>query len=560
MTFFRYGLSSACDPFESHPLPEDIDEDAIEDEDDPNIFKPRGSRHFVRFDCQCNEFCRGVLSARLQSWLSTRHRLHGFMIFVGDPWVRFIRADRCGAVYSERFNFRQNSRDLLDFYWRYTKLSTEAIGLDPTVRPATKLEARLARSLLPQLKTLRPEDIVEPIVVITVPDEKTKEKREVISCRPLGQETPIVGQGTRAWPVFDMELRRVVFFKETWRSSEDGYVKECSTLYALNKAGVRNVPKLIAGGDVDIDVLITSSQQYFRAKWNVSGRVSSRARVLNRMVVDFVGKPLECFSSTKQFLGAVYDAFIAHYDAYIKCGIMHCDISLSNILTDANGHGYLNDWDMAKSAFSRSNKYHLGTWEFMSAKLLQEPKKVNDINDDIESFVYVVTYTALRYTKHNRLEALPKLLHTIFESRETFDGADFGGDGKVAMVELLRGWEVSDNKPLQKWLENAISAAVEWTLHDPIALDDISNSRRRSSTRIRDKDKPKPRLTDHEYLLALFEEALSEEKNGSAWPADDDHAYDYLSIPSVLVGHGHEQPAKVELNGIVSTQNNSMQS
>lgn len=310
MTLFRYGLSTPCDPFELHPLFADIDEESAQD--DPSIFRNTGPgpHKHVRFDCQCLEFCRGILAARLENWLATRYRTHVFMIFIGDPWVRFIRADRCGAVYSERFDLRKNSRELLDFYWRYTQLSVEDVGLDPTVRLATKQEARLARLLLPQLKQLKPEDIVEPIMVITVQDEKTRLSREVISCRPLGMETPLVGKGTRAWPVFDMELRRIVFFKESWRSSEAGMVKEASTLRVLNNAEVRNVPKLVSGGDVDGDSYITRSHLYFRSEWNFTGYVFVHARALHRFTVDFVGIPLEHFSSTKQLLEAVRDAYI----------------------------------------------------------------------------------------------------------------------------------------------------------------------------------------------------------------------------------------------------------
>ncbi len=39
----------------------------------------------------------------------------------------------------------------------------------------------------------------------------------------------------------------------------------------------------------------------------------------------------------------------AHEDAYIKCGLLHRDISASNILIDENGNGILNDWDYART-------------------------------------------------------------------------------------------------------------------------------------------------------------------------------------------------------------------
>jgi len=163
----------------------------------------------------------------------------------------------------------------------------------------------------------------------------------------------------------------------------------------------------------------------------------------------------------------------------------------------------------------------------MSAKLLRDPKKTNELNDDIESFVYVVVYTVLRYTRHNKLDVLSKLLHTIFEHKEKIDGDICGGSGKVIIGEILQGWEIPGNQPLQIWLEKATSAVTEWILHDPIALDDISNHRRRASSRIKEKAKPKPRLADHAYLLTLFQEVLLDQPHASEWPTDD-ISHDYL--------------------------------
>lgn len=41
-----------------------------------------------------------------------------------------------------------------------------------------------------------------------------------------------------------------------------------------------------------------------------------------------------------------------------------------------------------------------GTWAFQSARLLMDPLKLNELSDDLESFVHVVTWLALRFHKH----------------------------------------------------------------------------------------------------------------------------------------------------------------
>jgi hypothetical protein len=41
-----------------------------------------------------------------------------------------------------------------------------------------------------------------------------------------------------------------------------------------------------------------------------------------------------------------------------------------------------------------------GTWQYMSAALLQDNDKCNELEDDRESCLHVLTWTALRFTKH----------------------------------------------------------------------------------------------------------------------------------------------------------------
>jgi hypothetical protein len=48
--------------------------------------------------------CRGQIPSYLNEWFSRQHRLHGFLVYVANDGMRFIRADRSGAIVSWLFN------------------------------------------------------------------------------------------------------------------------------------------------------------------------------------------------------------------------------------------------------------------------------------------------------------------------------------------------------------------------------------------------------------------------------------------------------------------------
>lgn len=95
-----------------------------------------------------------------------------------------------------------------------------------------------------------------------------------------------------------------------------------------------------------------------------------------------------------------------------------------------------------------------GTWPFMSAKLLQLPKKPNELADDLESFIYVLCVMVLCYHDHTlspttiagnvkeftpeangRNAGLSKYLTDTFYSNIVSGRYHFGGDHKLFQIE-----------------------------------------------------------------------------------------------------------------------------
>ncbi|TFK41629.1 hypothetical protein BDQ12DRAFT_710673 [Crucibulum laeve] len=376
--------------------------------------------------------------------------------------------DRAGAIVSQAFRYRERSRVLIEFFWRFAHLSPSQRGYDTTVHKANEEECKLAETYLINWKVAQER----PVVVITVfsTDERNKVagegdlgkrndkdkrdekdtqpcKREVIAWGPMDDGDSPIGRATRAYPVFDKMLKKV----------------ETDILRDLNRAEVPNVPKLLGGADIPGQ--ITHSDTFIDSAWR-AGKATLTPRIHSRFLEDFIGYHLKMFKSSRELIQAVYDAFVGHHEAWNKCKILHRDISGGNILLDGQGHGILNDWDMAQRGNKPLSNMRTGTWQFMSTLLLKTPGKQHELQDDIESFVHVVMYYGLLYLKHNHVDQLPIIITNVFDECTRENGMYVGGYGKEALFRLRNhitvNFQFENNNKLTRWVDNAMAAVAAW--------------------------------------------------------------------------------------------------
>ncbi|KAG5636525.1 hypothetical protein DXG03_004780, partial [Asterophora parasitica] len=186
-------------------------------------------------------------------WCSRQHRRFAFTVYIGDPYVRFIRWDRSGAIVSEKFNYRENSKPLIDFLWRFSHLDDVGRGHDPSVRLATPEEQALAHDVLSDWAP-KP-DFPRPVVVFTVPVEGGR-SREFIAWNSMGYPESPTGRCTRAYPVFEFaDPTKLYFLKDTWRAHD--LDPESTILIELKEKGVQNIPPFLCGGDLAGDATMT---------------------------------------------------------------------------------------------------------------------------------------------------------------------------------------------------------------------------------------------------------------------------------------------------------------
>ncbi|KAI9058412.1 hypothetical protein FKP32DRAFT_1606819 [Trametes sanguinea] len=167
-----------------------------------------------------------------------------------------------------------------------------------------------------------------------------------------------------------------------------------------------------------------------------------------RLVVKEVGMKLVNFQDGQQLLQIIYDCVFAHKEAVVKANIMHRDISGGNILIlpqavvdDGDGSismrwtGLLVDWELSKplkgeAGLSRPRQpERTGTWQFMSAAVLNNHSKKLEISDELESFFHVTLYYAIRYLRSNCSD-VGAFIENYFDTYTVDNGTYRCGDKK----------------------------------------------------------------------------------------------------------------------------------
>ncbi|KAJ3506913.1 hypothetical protein NLJ89_g6598 [Agrocybe chaxingu] len=460
---------------------------------------------------------RGQLGAVMTEICRRQHRTRTFMVFMNAQDVRFLYHDRCATIVSEAIKYRTDSQVLAEFLWRFARLTDEQQGIDKTVKAPTD-EQRSAAMIA--LSRWAPE-MERPVVVLEVPTEDGK-TRDFAVWGAMAEPKSLTGRATRAYPAYDLVERKVVFLKDTWRAAVDGMEKESDILKELNAAGVRHVPKFQCGDDIPGEYHTTVTQNDIDASWRAGPLADLCKRTHHRFTEDFVGNHLDFFRTPKELLSAISDAVVAHQDAYLKCSILHRDVSGNNVLMSNEGEGILNDWDLAKRISTEianperwakmsgeeqeADKAKIkGTWYFMSNYALRFPGKIVDLFDDLESFFWVTLFFTIQYLPCNKSkEQLADLIRDVFAQVTTDRHTGMHIDG----WPVVREKHATDDLDERRAEEDAGFLAISHAMSTGVtATDDIAAEFQRTFT------VPRPpndiRIRDHQTFLQFFDQALA---------------------------------------------------
>ncbi|KAH9903291.1 hypothetical protein C8Q73DRAFT_635406 [Cubamyces lactineus] len=485
---------------------------------------------------------------------SRQRRCFAFMILVSGRQARLIQVNRTATIVSEPFDYVEDPEPCATFVFRYINATRERRGFDPTATPATKDEADIFRGLPARYLndpflhgTLQKANAPGwPIVKLSITgrwssDDQAVRRDSTVSTRiflvgrPLVRSHFMTERGTTGFAAYDVSRDAIVFIKDYWRADLPDRLSEYDaylTLSDVEHSPCNFIPTLLGGGDVCMDG--PDSVQVTMSGKMASLSPSDRTHV--RLVMKEVCRPLESFSDWRELVSVVRDALRAHQSAWEDHGLLHCDLSVGNILIyekpvvpQPEIIGLLADWDLAKPKRlvlhpNASQPSRSGTWQFLSGALTRYQSKPHVLSDDLESVMHILNWLALKHLLNDDTdspEALaghiisiyypptPRSRGTFFKWHNVRKGYEFVHheySSTHPFISLLN--ELSaickthyERLPVESLIEAAGRGSLESVCTNGIAAADGSPSLA-------------PPLGTHRAILAAFDKALQHED----WP------------------------------------------
>lgn len=396
-------------------------------------FKGSGRNTFLR-DTDKGREARAQFAKYATELMLRQHRTHLFSLYMTGNGARFARWDRAGCIVSQPIDLRVDFRRFRNILYRLSRLSPSDLGFDETVELASDADIRELRSYIPTNPHLQEYRRIIlrnqllfplyklncPVISMEGPLEDTPQERAYLIGKQTSDHFSPTGRCTRGYVAFDLESRCLVFLKDQWRA-ETRARTEIETYRRLHRHKVPCIATPVAGGDIPTHRTETQNKLGHLPKTKRPVR-----RIHTRLVTKDVGLPLEKYVDSLHLLQICTFAVVAHQAAWERARVLHHDISAGNIMIDVNtGNGFLNDWDLAKyeedllAGKSASEPAGVsGTWPYKSALGQRYPRKPAEVADDLESFVYVILFNALRFHRHQLMKGAPDLLAPVKKQRE----------------------------------------------------------------------------------------------------------------------------------------------
>ncbi|KAI0315908.1 hypothetical protein OF83DRAFT_1173383 [Amylostereum chailletii] len=423
--------------------------------------------------------------------LASHPRAFIFSILISDEGARLLRWDRSGIVVTERFDYTSDDSPLLQFLGRFDQMPDEERGHDISFSFPSNDEATTARAAF-ATSTHFPIPPDAPLRIEAINDR-------------------LFGVNSRGYVAVDLRDGSLVWLKDVWRHDTPSFFKEGDIYRRLNEQNVPHVPSLRSAGDVDSQV--TRCQDFLDAPWNCA-QTDLPTRRHYRLVLSAIGRPLSAFKSTHE---------LSHATAYSKVNVLHGDISAGNILITDDGRGLLIDWDLAFDIAVGRKGSIIGTWSFISGRLMRiEPKETEHLlHDDLESFLHVLVYYLANY-RPTGIHCLRYELHKVYYSGLRRNDPDENFIHKVSFFcdALLASTSFEGYLPPPCALLIEQLRLVFW--RGVYANSTVTQRARRAALKT---------LQSSNRVLRLFNSALK--KKG--WP-DDDGSMDVMAALEKAVG------------------------
>ncbi|KAL4245715.1 hypothetical protein ABKN59_001612 [Abortiporus biennis] len=342
----------------------------------------------------------GQIAEHASLAMERQHRTHYFSGITVGTEIRFIRWDRSGVIITTPITF---NKDL------------------------TREDA----SILERVEDLRALD-----------DFQVNEVPELVTNHQEFFKDAFVNKKA-LFPIVKVHLNRIPPVSPSDDQSSDDQSPEHTS-----KA---NLAIAEGGGDVkdSRDSVQGTVTDGFLNKKRTKGQKKFLSQKHYQFVIRQVGTPLEKYQdSSENLCSHVADAMSGHGLAWVEAGVLHRDVSPENILIDEDPEGgsrdrpegFLHDWDLCKYKeeidSGPAQEIRSGTWPFVSSLLLYYPNKQHDLADDLESFVHIIYWFAIRFHHHGLTPVqIAMKLSNIYLHAEKVNGFDIGSEDKITLMK-----------------------------------------------------------------------------------------------------------------------------
>jgi hypothetical protein len=286
--FIEFKYTSGDDPFVDTPPPP----------------PPHKGPSFIKESSPAARALIGRIGTYVAVQLGLQYRTHAFFVLIIGDYARLMRWDRSGAIFTAPIKYNEKP-ELLEFFMAYDDAAPEARGIDEYVRRPTKEEIATATGAC--------QGLGNDLLVVSLHDGDIQ--RHYIINSPGARPSLPIGRSTRTSVAYDLQGKKRVFMKDSWRVLANNVVVEGGIIQKLDRCGIPYIPSYVdscdVGDNAEPKCHITKTGNFSDAAWVPSGFEFSFSKLRHhRLILDVVGKELEQFSSTKELVRAVRDALV----------------------------------------------------------------------------------------------------------------------------------------------------------------------------------------------------------------------------------------------------------
>ncbi|KAJ7086176.1 hypothetical protein B0H15DRAFT_887291, partial [Mycena belliarum] len=309
--------------------------------------------------------------------------------------IHILRFDRAGCYHSQPIDFHKNAKFFVKLVILLGSLNEELLGFD------TSITWQGGHRVL----KMTPAELFNPTTGAW--EANSEELSFRLAPQPVFSRRMIRSRGTVCWDAVYKGQRYII--KDYWRP--DGGAYESAFLKKL--AGVKGVGQMFAFEDDRESIKTGRGFEMGTEMLSSPKNVRVLDKSFMRLVLRKYGGTLEQAASARELLCAVRDIVAGHREGLLKKGILHRDMSFSNVRLSPyeSETGVVIDWDLSAdmnvllASEVIGGDSRIGTRPFQSVKVLDGSPKLghHDNMDDIESIFYVLCEVLYGFDAHGNL-------------------------------------------------------------------------------------------------------------------------------------------------------------